>query len=77
LQKNISLEEVRNLNNGEERYDAFIEMMPIISRYNTFVMAKNIGITYGPQDMTYEDLKHFNAIQNMGTAKEDVKHGKR
>jgi hypothetical protein len=54
-----------------------MEMVPIISRYNTFVMAKNIGITYGPQDMTYEDLKYFNAIQDMGTAKEEKKHGKR
>ena len=75
LQGGGSLESIKNLTNGQERYEEFKELMPIVHRYNTFILAKNIGVKYGPGDLSYEDLNYFTALNPKDT--KGRKHGKK
>lgn len=71
MMKGIDLGEVKNLSDGEKRYEALMDMMPVMQKYNTFTMAKNIGIVFGPTDITYEELRYFHCIMEVITPKEN------
>lgn len=63
------------MSNGLEKYDRLMSVTPILRRYNTFMDAKNLGIAYGPSDMTYSDLKFFSFITQITPRKESNGQG--
>jgi hypothetical protein len=51
------------LDGDENQASAILEVVRDIARYNTFAISKELGISYGPSDLSFTDFLLFKWIK--------------
>jgi len=60
----MSLEDLIGITQDEELAKRIFELTKDVARYSYFKMANDIGIKYGPADLSFSDMLLFSWIAN-------------
>jgi hypothetical protein len=60
--RKIPIEDVREF--SEEKYEELIPLLPELQSFNIFILSKNLGIAFRPEDLTIDQLYTFSEIES-------------
>lgn len=57
------MEDLKTLPDGEQKFNDMSEIVSDWNAYNNFMKAKNLGIKFGPDDLTRQEVLIFHEFQ--------------